>query len=36
MTMVLLNIVFGFAPPAPEHLPIVSASLGAAYLTGEG
>jgi hypothetical protein len=36
MTMVFLNIVFGFAPPAPEHLPIVSASLGAAYLTGEG
>lgn len=36
MTMAFLNIVFGFTPPAPEHLPIVSASLGAAYLTGEG
>jgi hypothetical protein len=36
MTMAFLNMVFGFAPPAPEHLPIVSGHLGAAYLTGEG
>jgi len=36
ITMAFLNIVFGFAPPASEHLPIVRASLGATYLTGEG
>jgi hypothetical protein len=36
ITMAFLNIVFGFVPPAPEHLAIVSASLGAAYLTGDG
>jgi hypothetical protein len=36
ITMAFLNIVFGFTPPASEHLPIVSASLGATYLTGEG
>jgi hypothetical protein len=36
MTMAFLNIVFGFTPPAPEHLPVVNASLGATYLTGEG
>jgi hypothetical protein len=36
ITMAFLNIVFGFTPPAPEHLTIVSASLGATYLTGEG
>jgi hypothetical protein len=36
ITMSFLNLVFGFVPPAPEHLPVVNARLSASYLTGEG
>lgn len=36
ITMVFLEIVFGFKPPAIESLPVVHGSLAENYLTGNG
>ncbi len=36
ITMVFLEIVFGFKPPAIESLPVVYGSLAENYLTGNG
>jgi len=36
ITMVFLEIVFGFKPPAIESLPVVYGSLAENYLTGDG
>ena len=36
ITMVFLEIVFGFKPPVMESLPIVHGSLDENYLTGNG
>ncbi len=36
ITMVFLELVFGFRPPSPEALPVIYGSLGQDYLTGVG
>lgn len=35
ITMVFLQMVFGFSPPAMESLPVINGQLGSNYLTGE-
>ncbi|MFH1082002.1 MAG: hypothetical protein V1751_01240 [Pseudomonadota bacterium] len=36
ITMVFLELVFGFRPPSPEALPVIYGSLDENYLTGSG
>lgn len=36
ITAAFLELIFGFRPPEPAHLPVISETIGRTYLTGNG